>query len=109
MVVVRQQVVIRECWTEADAVAASRERFGGTVTARRGPADTGRQLVLRRALEDEVIPRLLLAQRVAPANLVHCVKLGCAGRSWAAERDPHRRVGIVGSRTGIANGYELCR
>lgn len=69
MVAVRQQVVTRECWTETEALAAAREEFPGREPERRHNAALYRQHLLQRAVETEVIPRLLLSQRVAQASL----------------------------------------
>jgi methanogenic corrinoid protein MtbC1 len=86
MVVVRQQLVTRECWTEAEAVAAARTRFSGPSSSRQGAAaETQRELLLKRAVETEVIPRLLLAQRVAPSLLPVVPKPGIVGARHVGE------------------------
>ena len=65
MVVVRQQVATEEFWSEADAVQANRDRFASLSAARRAGGDAQRQMLLKRTVETEIIPRLLLARRVA--------------------------------------------
>jgi methanogenic corrinoid protein MtbC1 len=75
MAALREQVVARECWTEAEAVLSSREQFapararrasdGGT----RGTSRSLRHAKLTRTIETEVIPRLLLAHGSAPLRV----------------------------------------
>jgi len=67
MVAVRQQVVTRDCWTEAEALAAARDGFAARLSNRRVAADAGRLSLITRTVETQVIPRLLLARRVVPA------------------------------------------
>jgi methanogenic corrinoid protein MtbC1 len=66
MVAVRQQVVTRDCWTEAEALAAARDGFAARLSGQRGAAEINRQSLVTRTVETQVIPRLLLARRVMP-------------------------------------------
>lgn len=102
MAALREQVVARECWTEAEAVLAAREQFAPAPSHGRGAGDGSdmarglRQAKLTRTIETEVIPRLLLAHGAAPLRVSASDH---SGRPSAAEN--------VASLVGLVLAHEL--
>lgn len=102
MVAVRQQVAGEDCWSEADAMVAARERFAGPRASRHAEATQYRQSVLARTVQDEVIPRLLLARR--PLALADSGQAILPAPALAARVEPF--VGVVlGNELPVVNGF----
>jgi methanogenic corrinoid protein MtbC1 len=103
MAAAREQVVARECWTEAEAVVMAREQFAPTPRRRgrnegasRDTAKSLRQAKLTRTIETEVIPRLLLAHGTAPLRVSAS---DLSGRATGAEN--------ISSLVKLVLGHEL--
>lgn len=64
MVAVTQQVITRQRWTDAEAVAAVQDRPLARVAERAGAGGFDPSAMISRAVQTQVIPRLLLARRV---------------------------------------------
>jgi len=97
----REQVIARECWTEAEAVLSAREQFA-PARPHRGDDDSReitrslRRARLTRTIESEVVPRLLLAHGAAPLR-VSAADL--SGRPTGAEN--------VAALVNLVLGHEL--
>jgi methanogenic corrinoid protein MtbC1 len=96
MAALREQVVAREYWTEAETLRSARDSLPPARARRTVHNAQNRQALLTRAIETQVIPRLLLARGAVPLR-----------PSAASPTAEETAIAHIATLTGLVLAHEL--